>query len=58
MVAGGPCGDVTRDPAINDHCADAPPAKRYVDNQGSFASNEVAIYWNSPVYFVMAALDL
>jgi endoglucanase len=58
MVAGGPCMTVTRDPAINAHCADAPPAKRYVDHKDSFASNEIAIYWNSPVYFVMAALGL
>jgi endoglucanase len=58
MVAGGPCMTVTRDPAINAHCADAPPAKRYVDHKDSFASNEIAIYWNSPAYFVMAALDL
>jgi endoglucanase len=58
MVVGGPCMHVNRDPAINAHCADAPPAKRYVDQKESFASNEVAIYWNSPVYFVMAVLGL
>jgi len=58
MVVGGPCMTVTRDPAINAHCADAPPAKRYVDHKDSFASNEITIYWNSPVYFVMAALGL
>jgi endoglucanase len=58
MVVGGPCMNVNRDPAINAHCPDAPPAKRYVDHNESFASNEVAIYWNSPVYFVMAFLGL
>jgi len=58
MVVGGPCMSFNRDPAINAHCAGAPPAKRYVDHQDSFASNEITIYWNSPVYFVMAALDL
>jgi endoglucanase len=58
MVVGGPCMGITRDPGINAHCADAPPAKRYVDHQDSFASNEIAIYWNSPVYFVVAALGL
>ena len=58
MVVGGPCMNVTRDPAINAHCADAPPSKRYVDHQDSFASNEITIYWNSPVYFMMAALGL
>jgi len=58
MVVGGPCMHFTRDSALNEHCADAPPAKRYVDHKGSFASNEITIYWNSPVYFVMAALGL
>jgi endoglucanase len=58
MVVGGPCMHIDRDPAINAHCADAPPAKRYIDHKESFASNEIAIYWNSPVYFVMAALGL
>jgi len=58
MVVGGPCMNVIRDPAINAHCPDAPPAKRYVDHKESFASNEVAIYWNSPVYFIMAVLGL
>jgi len=58
MVVGGPCMSFNRDPAINAHCANAPPAKRYVDHQDSFASNEITIYWNSPAYFVMAALDL
>ena len=58
MVVGGPCMNVTRDSAINAHCADAPPSKRYVDHRNSFASNEITIYWNSPVYFIMAALGL
>jgi len=58
MVVGGPCMHVNRDQALNAHCPDAPPAKRYVDHIHSFASNEITIYWNSPVYFVMAALDL
>jgi endoglucanase len=58
MLVGGPCMNVNRDPAINAHCPDAPPAKRYVDHKDSFSSNEVAIYWNSPFYFIMAVLDL
>ncbi|MDR2576199.1 MAG: glycoside hydrolase family 9 protein [Treponema sp.] len=58
MLVGGPCMNVDRDPAINAHCPDAPPAKRYVDHNNSFASNEVAIYWNSPMYFIMAFLGL
>ena len=58
MVVGGPCMRFNRDAAVNAHCADAPPAKRYIDHKESFSTNEIAIYWNSPVYFMMAALDL
>jgi endoglucanase len=57
MVVGGPCMNA-RDPALKTNCDDAPPAKRYIDHKFSFASNEITIYWNSPVYFIMAALDL
>jgi len=58
MVVGGPCMNVNRDPALNAHRSGFPPAKRYIDHRDSFASNEITIYWNSPVYFVMAALGL
>jgi endoglucanase len=56
MVAGGPCGRFDRDEAVNEHCKDAPPSKRYIDHKESFSTNEITIYWNSPVYFMMAAL--
>jgi len=58
MVVGGPCMNVNRDLALNTHCSGFPPAKRYIDHKDSFASNEITIYWNSPVYFVMAALGI
>ena len=56
MAAGGPCGRFDRDQIVNERCKDAPPAKRYIDHKESFSTNEITIYWNSPVYFVMAAL--
>jgi len=31
-----------------------PPAKMYLDEQASYASNEVAINWNAPLVFVLA----
>jgi endoglucanase len=37
--------------------AGAPPAKSYVDKLGSYASNEVAINWNSPLVFLLGALQ-
>lgn len=32
-----------------------PPAKVYVDAQGAYACNEVAINWNAPLVFLLAA---
>jgi endoglucanase len=36
---------------------DLPPAKMYLDEQESYASNEVAINWNAPLVFVLAAVS-
>jgi endoglucanase len=59
MVVGGPCMyDVKRDIPLSIQCKGFPPSKRYVDHEESFASNEITIYWNSPVYFIMAVLGL
>ncbi|MBV9300813.1 MAG: glycoside hydrolase family 9 protein [Acidobacteriaceae bacterium] len=35
--------------------ADLPPGKMYVDERGAYACNEVAINWNAPLVFVLAA---
>ena len=35
--------------------ADLPPAKMYVDDQAAYASNEIAINWNAPLVFLLAA---
>ncbi|HUK17922.1 MAG TPA: glycoside hydrolase family 9 protein [Bryobacteraceae bacterium] len=35
--------------------ADLPPAKVYVDDQEAYAANEVAINWNAPLVFLLAA---
>jgi endoglucanase len=58
MVAGGPCGNTRADPVLHKHCAGSPPMKCYIDHIESCASNEVAIYWNAPVYFTLAVLGL
>ena len=34
-----------------------PPAKCYVDEQDSYASNEVAINWNAPLVFLLAGVS-
>ena len=34
--------------------AGLPPAKMYLDDEASYASNEVAINWNAPLVFLLA----
>ena len=58
MVAGGPNGNTNNDPTLKKFCEGLPPMKCYIDHIDSYASNEITIYWNSPVYFVLALLDL
>lgn len=58
MVVGGPNSTTPRDTFLQTHCEGRPPSKFYYDHKDSFASNEVAIYWNSAVYFVAADLGM
>jgi len=53
MLVGGPNKDFG-DPYAQAVCKGAPPAKCYVDNHASFSTNEVTIYWNSPLIFLMS----
>ncbi len=53
LLSGGPNGG--RNDAVLQKLPKAPPAKMYADDQGSYASNEVAINWNAPLVFVLAA---
>jgi len=53
LLAGGPNGR-RQDPAMNG-LPDLPPAKMYLDDQESYASNEVAINWNAPLVFLLAS---
>jgi endoglucanase len=49
LLAGGP-DQFRSDPILQDtFTAATPPALCYVDHIGSYASNEVAIYWNAPL---------
>jgi endoglucanase len=58
MVVGGPNKFTRQDPALNQHCDGFPPSKCYVDHKDSYSGNEITIYWNSPVYFMAAVLDI
>lgn len=56
FLVGGPntvvmndCGDKVQRSAF--------PAKSYVDETCSYSTNEIAINWNAPLFFVIGALD-
>jgi endoglucanase len=53
LVAGGPNAGLQDDIArIN--LKEKAPARCYIDSSGSYSTNEIAIYWNSPAVFVTA----
>jgi endoglucanase len=53
LLSGGP--NRGRQDAAMQKLPNGPPAKMYLDEQGSYASNEIAINWNAPLVFVLAA---
>ena len=52
MVAGGPTKDREDNVVKNSIPEDTPPGKAYIDAEGSYSTNEVTTYWNSPTLFV------
>lgn len=56
-LSGGPNSKPDDPAAINANLMDVPPAKRYVDDIGSYTTNEVTINWNAPLVWVAAFLD-
>jgi endoglucanase len=53
LLAGGPNAR-RQDPAMR-KLPDLPPAKMYIDDQESYATNEVAVNWNAPLVFLLAS---
>ncbi|RPI69126.1 MAG: T9SS C-terminal target domain-containing protein, partial [Ignavibacteriales bacterium] len=52
MLAGGP-NQYLNDPVLQQHFnSSTPPALCYIDDVGSYASNEIAINWNAPLLLV------
>ncbi len=52
LLAGGP-NQYLQDPVLVGHfTSSTPPALCYLDDQGSYASNEIAINWNAPLVLV------
>jgi len=52
LLAGGPNKYLSDDVLKARFNSSTPPALCYIDDLGSYASNEVAINWNSPLVFV------
>jgi len=52
LMAGGPDRYLDDSVLSSLFTSSTPPAACYVDDQGSYASNEIAINWNAPLVFV------
>ena len=55
LLAGGP-NMKKSDPVLKRLSFDTPAARCFVDDTGSYASNEIAINWNAPLAYVLASL--
>ena len=55
MLVGGPDNGL-HDPRAQAELAGAPPAKCYVDHVESYSTNEICVYWNSPLILLLAGL--
>ena len=56
MLVGGVNSNL-EDSAAKAYCQDLPAAKRYVDNSESYSTNEITIYWNSPLTYLLTLTD-
>lgn len=54
MLSGGPNRN-RNDPAMK-RLPEGPPARMYLDEEASYASNEMAVNWNAPLVFVLAGV--
>lgn len=53
MLVGGPDSGL-HDPCAEEKLKDKPPAKCYIDDEESYSTNEITIYWNSPLIYLLA----
>ncbi|MCR8843250.1 glycoside hydrolase family 9 protein [Paenibacillus sp. SC116] len=53
LVCGGPNAGL-HDDISKDLLQGLPPAQCFIDHEDSYATNEVAVYWNSPALFVLS----
>ena len=57
VLSGGPNGNPSDPAATAAGLIGKPPAKSYVDEMGSYSTNEVAINWNAPLAWMATYLD-
>ncbi len=57
MLSGGPCSGLY-DSVAKEKLQGVAPLKCFVDIQGSYSTNEVAIYWNSSLVHLISRLKL
>ena len=55
MLVGGPDSHL-EDPYAQNVLAGEAPARCYVDNDQSYSTNEVTVYWNSPLVLLLAGI--
>ncbi len=56
MLVGG-VNQNLEDSAAKAYCQGLPAAKCYVDHSESYSTNEITIYWNSPLTYLVALTD-
>lgn len=56
QVSGGPNSTPCDEPALELIPKGCAPMKCYVDHWGSYSTNEITIYWNSPLVFLLAGI--
>lgn len=57
MLSGGPCQGLL-DAVARENLQGKPALSCFIDHIGSYSTNEIAIYWNSPMVYVIAKLGL
>lgn len=57
MLSGGPSENLV-DEVAKKYLQNKPPLECYIDERGSYCTNEVAIYWNSALVLLIANLKL
>ena len=55
MLSGGPCSGLA-DACARERLQGQPAGKCFVDEHGSYSTNEICVYWNSPMVALLAGI--